>query len=116
MSSLQKTFLLYVFIYFLCKGALYCSLYVICVMIEKNARMRWAKLRVILKAKREDEERRWSTAYRLYYQREAERKAAAADTLLHGQSCDKLEHPESGVAAAGNSNLDIVLTGQSVTI
>jgi len=82
-------------------------------MIEKNARMRWDKLRVMLKAKREDEERRWSTAYRLYYQREAERKATAVQTLLQTQSCEKLKHHESRVAP--NSSLGIVFSGQSVT-
>lgn len=65
MNGLQKTFLLYTFIYFLIKGALFVGLYVALVAVEKDARARFAKLRVYLQAKRQGEVERWTTAYRL---------------------------------------------------
>lgn len=76
MTELQKTFLMYTFAYFLVKGGLFIALYVALVMVEKDARMRFAKLRVFLNKKREEERERWATAYRLLAEREASRRAA----------------------------------------
>ena len=76
MTALQKTFLMYTFVYFLAKGGLFVALYVALVIVEKDARMRFAKLRVFLERKREGEQERWSTAYRLLAEREATRRAA----------------------------------------
>lgn len=70
MTELQQTFLFYTFIYFLIKGGLYVALYVATIVIEKDARERYAKLRVLLARKRADEAQRWAGAYRLYYQRQ----------------------------------------------
>lgn len=70
MTELQQTFLFYCFIYFLVKGGLYVGLYVVTVMIEKHARERYARLRVLLAHKRADEAQRWQTAYRLYYDKQ----------------------------------------------
>lgn len=74
MTELQKTFLLYTLAYFLIKGGLFVGLYVALVMVEKDARARFAKLRIYLQEKRRHEEESWSTAYRLFQKREAERK------------------------------------------
>ncbi len=75
MTALQKTFLMYTFVYFLVKGGLFVALYVALIMVEKDARMRFAKLRVFLNNKRAGEEERWATAYRLLAEREAMRNA-----------------------------------------
>ncbi|HOQ10083.1 MAG TPA: hypothetical protein PLG09_08170 [Syntrophomonadaceae bacterium] len=69
MTELQQTFLFYTFIYFLIKGGLYVALYVATIVIEKDARMRYAKLRALLARKRAEEAQRWAGAYRLYYQK-----------------------------------------------
>lgn len=76
MTALQKTFLMYTFVYFLVKGGLFVALYIALIMVEKDARMRFAKLRVFLNNKRAEEEVRWSTAYRLLAEREAARRAS----------------------------------------
>ncbi|MGB4303467.1 MAG: hypothetical protein WBJ34_06665, partial [Syntrophomonadaceae bacterium] len=70
MTELQQTFLFYTFIYFLIKGGLYVALYVATIVIEKDARQRYAKLRVLLARKRAEEAQRWEGAYRLYYRRQ----------------------------------------------
>lgn len=70
MTELQQTFLLYTFIYFLLKGGLYVALYVATIVVEKDARERYAKLRILLARKRADEEQRWESAYRLYYKKQ----------------------------------------------
>ncbi len=63
MTEMQVTFLYYTFIYFLIKGGLYVALYVATILVEKNARDRYAMLRVYLKEKREKEQVRWKVAY-----------------------------------------------------
>jgi hypothetical protein len=70
MTELQQTFLFYTFIYFLVKGGLYVALYMATIIIEKDARERFAKLRVLLERKRADEAVRWEGAYRQYYKKQ----------------------------------------------
>lgn len=70
MTELQQTFLFYTCIYFMIKGALYVALYMATIVIEKDARERFAKLRVLLERKRADEAVRWQGAYRQYYKKQ----------------------------------------------
>lgn len=65
-TELQKLFLLGVFIYYLFKGSLYVVLYVSLIIVERNARLRWKKIRKMLTEKRAYEQERWRVAYSLY--------------------------------------------------
>lgn len=75
MTEMQQTFLFYTFIYFLLKGGLYVALYVATIIVEKDARERYAKLRVLLARKYADEEKRWQGAYRQYYRKQQDTKS-----------------------------------------
>lgn len=63
MTDMQQTFLYYTLIYFIIKGGLYVCLYIATIMIEKQARDRYAQLRVYLNHKRKEEQKRWQVAY-----------------------------------------------------
>lgn len=63
MTELQQTFLFYTMIYFLLKGAVFVAFYVVTIIIEREARIRHAQLKVYLKHKRKAEEARWQVAY-----------------------------------------------------
>lgn len=66
MTELQKIFLLGVFIYYLGKGALYVTLYVALIIVEKHARIRHKQIQMYLRKQRSEERERWKVAYNLY--------------------------------------------------
>ncbi len=70
MTELQRLFLLGVFVYYVFKGSMYVVLYVALIVVEKNARMRHAQIREMLKGKRADEKERWKVAYSLLERQE----------------------------------------------
>ncbi|NLJ72982.1 MAG: hypothetical protein GX333_08230 [Syntrophomonadaceae bacterium] len=65
MTELQQTFLFYTMIYFMLKGAVFVAFYIVTIIIEREARIRHAQLRVYLKQKRNAEENRWQVAYQM---------------------------------------------------
>lgn len=66
MTDLQKVFLLYTCLYFVIKGALFLGFYVALIMIERQARIKHAKCKVLMANKKADEQERWQVAYNLY--------------------------------------------------
>ena len=72
MTELQKIFLFGVFVYYLGKGALYVTLYVALIIVERHARQRQKQIRMFLKIKRADERERWKVAYNLYENKKKE--------------------------------------------
>lgn len=66
MTELQKIFLLGVFVYYIGKGALYVTLYVALIIVEKHARERQKQIQKMLREQRADEQERWKVAYSLY--------------------------------------------------
>ncbi|HBQ26587.1 MAG TPA: hypothetical protein DD791_09370 [Syntrophomonas sp.] len=72
MTELQKIFLFGVFIYYLGKGALYVTLYVALIIVERHARLRHKQIQKLLREKRADERERWKVAYSLYEKKQKE--------------------------------------------
>lgn len=70
MTELQRLFLLGVFVFYVFKGSMYVVLYVALIVVEKNARLRHAQIREMLKNKRADEKVRWKVAYDLLERQE----------------------------------------------
>ncbi|KUG04357.1 hypothetical protein ASZ90_018228 [hydrocarbon metagenome] len=66
MTELQKIFLLGVCVYYVFKGSLYVTLYVALIIVERHARLRHKKIKMMLRKKRADEQERWKVAYNLY--------------------------------------------------
>lgn len=66
MTDLQKVFLLYTCLYFAIKGALFLGFYVILIMMERTARIKHAKCKVLMANQRANEQERWQVAYKLY--------------------------------------------------
>ena len=66
MTDLQKVFLLYTCLYFVIKGALFLGFYVILIILERQARIKHAKCKVLMIAKKGSEQERWKVAYDLY--------------------------------------------------
>ena len=66
MTELQKVFLLYTCLYFIVKGALFLGFYVVLIMIERQARIKHAKCKVLMASKKVSEQERWKVAYELY--------------------------------------------------
>jgi len=48
------------------KGALFLGYYVILIMLERQARIKHAKCKVLMTAKKASEQERWKVAYDLY--------------------------------------------------
>ena len=69
MTELQKVFLLYTCLYFAVKGALALGFYVILIMLERQARIKHAKCKVLIAEQRSSEQERWKVAYELYDKR-----------------------------------------------
>jgi hypothetical protein len=69
MTDLQKVFLMYTCIYFVIQFALFMGFWVILVMLERAARIKHAKCKELVAAKRVSEQERWKTAYALYNRR-----------------------------------------------
>lgn len=72
MTELQKIFLLGVFVYYLGKGALYVTLYVALIIVEKHARLRQKQIQMYLRKQRAEERERWKVAYNLYENKKKE--------------------------------------------
>jgi len=72
MTELQKIFLLGVFVYYLGKGALYVTLYVALIIVEKHARIRHKQIQMYLRKQRAEERERWKVAYNLYENKKKE--------------------------------------------
>lgn len=66
MTELQEMFLYGTFIFYLFKGALYVTLYVALIIVEKHARQRQKQIQMIFRKKRANERERWKVAYSLY--------------------------------------------------
>lgn len=66
MTELQKLFLMYTCFYFAIKGALFLGFYVALIMIERQARIKHAKCKVLMARKKVAEQERWKVAYDLY--------------------------------------------------
>jgi hypothetical protein len=66
MTELQKVFLIYTGMYFVVLGALYLAFHVALIILEREARIKHAKCKVLMANKRADEHERWKTAYALY--------------------------------------------------
>ncbi len=66
MTELQQVFLMYTCLYFVIKGALFLGFYVILIMMERQARIKHAKCKLLLASKKVIEQERWKVAYDLY--------------------------------------------------
>ena len=66
MTELQKVFLLYTCLYFVIKGALFLGFYVVLIILERQARIKHAKCKVLMASKKVSEQERWKVAYDLY--------------------------------------------------
>lgn len=69
MTELQKVFLIYTCLYFVIKGALFLSFYVVLIMLERQARIKHAKCKALLLQQRSREQERWKIAYDLFNKR-----------------------------------------------
>ncbi len=78
MTEIQKVFLLYTCLYFVIKGALFLGFYVVLIMLERQARIKHAKCKLLIARQRSSEQERWKVAYDLYNKR---RRTDAAQTL-----------------------------------
>lgn len=66
MTELQMIFLMYTCLYLVIKGALFLGFYVILIMMERQARIKHAKCKVLMANKKVAEQERWKVAYALY--------------------------------------------------
>lgn len=66
MTELQRIFLAYTGMYFVVLGAMYLAFHVALIMLERAARIKHAKCKVLVAKQRADEQERWKVAYALY--------------------------------------------------
>lgn len=81
MTELQRVFLVYTGMYFVVIAALYLAFHVALIILEREARLKHAKCKVLVAKKRADEQERWKTAYALYnkkHQKEAPQRLETA--------------------------------------
>jgi hypothetical protein len=75
MTDLQKIFLMYSCLYLAVQFALFASFWVILIVLEKQARVKHAKCKALVAAKRASEQERWKAAYALYHTRYVNKNA-----------------------------------------
>jgi hypothetical protein len=66
MTELQRIFLAYTGMYFVVLAAMYLAFHVALIMLERAARIKHAKCKVLVAKQRADEQERWKVAYALY--------------------------------------------------
>ncbi len=66
MTELQRVFLVYTGMYFVVIAALYLAFHVALIILEREARIKHAKCKVLVARQRAEEKERWSTAYAIY--------------------------------------------------
>jgi hypothetical protein len=69
MTELQRIFLIYTGMYFVVLSAMYLAFHVALIMLEREARIKHAKCKVLVAKKRAEEQEKWKTAYDLYYKK-----------------------------------------------
>ena len=79
MTELQKLFLFYTFIFFVIQWALFAAYWVVLIMVEREARIKHAKCKELVAAKRASEKERWQVAYALYDKRDQKENLPLVD-------------------------------------
>lgn len=69
MTELQRLFLIYSGMYLVALCALYLAFHVALIILEREARIKHAKCKVLMANKRAQEQVRWKKAYELYYKK-----------------------------------------------